>query len=56
VTSRFAVRKGSQYRIQDCVKSLSHIFDEKPQHEVAVLLQQHIFAAIAPVSFDTGQM
>ncbi len=36
-------------RVENEVKLFAHVFGKEPQHEVAVLLQQEVFAAITAV-------
>ena len=49
-------RQNSNYCVEDEVKSLSHIFGEETQHEIAMLLQQGIFATVSSVRVRVGQM
>ena len=45
-----------QYRIQNAIEILADILCKKSQNEIAVLLQQPVFPAIAPVGFWIGEM
>ena len=55
------MRQCSQDRVQDCVEVLADIFSEEAQHEVAVLLQEQVFAPavgdqlrIKPLKLDSN--
>lgn len=45
----------SQYRNQYATELLANILCQKSQHGIAILLQQHVFAAIAPVGIGVGK-
>ena len=47
----FAPCQGLQYGIQNAREILADILRKKPQNEIAVLLQQPVFAAITAVGF-----
>jgi hypothetical protein len=36
--------------VQNLIEAPANIFAQKPQHMITILLEQNIFAAIAPVS------
>jgi hypothetical protein len=38
-----------QDRVEDEIGLLPHVFGKKPQHEIAVFLQEEVFAAVAAV-------
>ena len=50
------VRQRSQDCIENRIQSRPHVFSEKPQHKISMLLQQRVFSAIAPVCIQTCQM
>jgi hypothetical protein len=43
-------------RVQHEIEILAHIFGEKAQHEIAVLLEQLVLTAISPVGIGTFQV
>jgi hypothetical protein len=42
--------------VQHFIKTLSNIFCKKPQHKIAILLQQSILTPVTPVCFGAGKM
>lgn len=46
----------SQYAVEHDVPVFAHVFGEEPQHQVAVLLQHLIFAAIASIGDRIGEV
>jgi hypothetical protein len=52
----FAVGQDAKDCVQNGIEMLTDIFGQKSQHEVAVLLQEQVFPAVAAVGFWRIQM
>jgi len=50
------VRQRPQDGVENIIEMYAHIFGQKPQHVIAVLLQQQILAPVAAVGIGIGQM
>lgn len=50
------IRQRAQDGVEDRVQVPADIFRQKPQHKIAVLLQQSVLAPVAAVDFGVGEM
>ena len=52
----FAVRQCAENRVEHGVELLANVFGQEPQHEVAVLLQEQILAAVTAIGLRAVEM
>lgn len=52
----FTVRQREANRIEHGAKMLSNVFRQESQDEIAVLLQEHVFAAVAAIGLGIVEM
>jgi len=50
------MRQSAENPVQHFIKTLSNIFRKKPQHKIAILLQQSILTPVTPVCFGVCEM
>ena len=50
------MRQRSDNPVQNLIETLSHVFRQEAQHEVAVLLQQNVLPPVSPIGVGVIQI